>query len=57
MKAKFLRVIELYESLQQSADNTGCTGDLIVVSTEALNTLTDFIVNHCGEDELPELYV
>jgi hypothetical protein len=57
MRDKFLRVIELVQALEQSADNTGCTYDLTIVSSEALNTLVDFIVNHCDETELPELNV
>jgi len=56
MREKFRRVLTLIEVLESTADSTGCSEDLTVVSAEALGTLSDFVTNHCGEDELPELY-
>ena len=55
-RGKFRRVLELVDTLERSADQTGCSEDLIVVSAQALNSLVDFVVNFCGEDELPEVW-
>ena len=50
MQSKLERLLELAEAVIASADNEGCTGDLTVISKEALDTMEDFIVNHCGKE-------
>ncbi len=44
------RLLDLCEDVITSADSTGCTEDLTVVSKEKLELLEDFIVNYCGID-------
>jgi hypothetical protein len=49
-KRDVLELIRLCGVLESSADNTGCTDDLTVVSKEALDMVTDWIVNRLGEN-------
>jgi hypothetical protein len=51
---KLLNLSHLCENLIHTADNTGCTPDLTVVSKESLGQIEDFIVNRCGVEELPQ---
>ena len=46
-QSKLERLIELAETVINSADDTGCDGDLTVVSKESVDQLHDFIVNFC----------
>lgn len=50
LKAKIVRITELFENLTKPLP--GGPQHTRSVSVEAFNQLEDFIVNHCGEDEL-----
>jgi hypothetical protein len=50
MGSKLEELLKLCEALIESADNTGCTDDLTVVSADALNLLENWIVNQYGEE-------